>query len=390
MQPYTNYVPTMFFYGRGSLKTHGPEILPRYGKRAYIITSRFIENRENIALKEARELLDSLGIEYGYTEEVEENPSIRSIVAMMPGVRAFNPDFIIGVGGGSSIDSAKAVSVLLEHPVEMDNIPDATKSFYEGSLPHESIYSEGKLPVFAVPTTAGTGAEVTAFSVITNEETHAKLAISHAVFCVGAFLDGRYIDGAPDLIIHTGAMDALAHAAESYVNKKSNDMNRFYGEIAFRLFSEVKDNMLNDTLTEDDYDKLVMMSNVSGMAFMRSGTTIPHGMGYALSTFKGVNHGLSCSVTLGEYLKIFKEPENQNRALRIATLCGFGSIDEMSDYMSAIIVRDMHITVTEEEIDEWSKSFFNMKYRLTKHPETITEEDIHRIYDASLKNYILK
>ncbi len=390
MQSYTNYVPTMFFYGRGSLKANGPEILPRYGKRAYIITSRFIENRENIALKDACELLESLGIAYGYTEEVEENPSIRSIVQMMPEIRAFQPDFLIGVGGGSSIDSAKAVSVLLEHPAEMDNIPDATKSFYEGSLPHESIYSEGKLPVFAVPTTAGTGAEVTAFSVITNEETHAKLAISHPVFCVAAFLDATYIDGAPKLIIHTGAMDALAHAAESYVNKKSNQMNRYYGEIAFRLFAEVKDNMLNDCLTHEDYDKLAMMSNIAGMAFMRSGTTIPHGMGYALSTFKGVNHGLSCSVTLGEYLKVFKEPVNQQRAADVARLCGFASLDEMAEYMDKIIVQDMHITVTEEEIKEWSKSFFNMKYRLTKHPEVITEEDIHRIYNASLKSYIVK
>ena len=390
MQAYTNYVPTMFFYGRGSVKTNGAEILPRYGKRAYIVTSKFIENRENIALKDTMELLESLGIEYGYTENVEENPPIRSIVAMMPEIRAFEPDFLIGVGGGSSIDSTKAISVLLEHPAECDTIEKATEIFYEGSLPHESIYSEGKLPVFAVPTTAGTGAEVTAFAVLTNEETHAKLAMSHPVFCVAAFLDGTYIDGAPDLIIHTGAMDALAHAAESYVNKKSNQMNRYYGEIAFRLFSEVKDNMLNSTLTHEDYDKLAMMSNIAGMAFMRSGTTIPHGMGYALSTFKGVNHGLSCSVTLGEYLKVFKEQENKDRAARVAELCGFSSIDEMADYMSQIIVRDMHITVTVDEINKWSKDFFNMKYRLKKHPEEIDEDTIRTIYMASLKNYIVE
>lgn len=388
MKAYTDYIPTMFFFGRNCLKEKGGDILSRYGKRAYIVTSRFIENRENIALKDTCELLESLGIEYAYTEEVEENPPIRSIVQMMPAVRAFNPDFLIGVGGGSSIDSAKAVSVLLEQPAEKDNIPDATHTFYSGTLPHESIYSEGKLPVFAVPTTAGTGAEVTCFSVITNEETHAKQAISHPVFCVAAFLDGRYIEGAPSLIIHTGAMDALAHAAESYVNKKGEPMNRSYGEIAFRLFSQVKDHMLAGTLTSEDYDMLMMMSNNAGKAFMRSGTTIPHGMGYALSIYKGVNHGLSCSVTLGEYLKIFKEPENQARAARVAELCGFSSVDEMADYMAEIIRRDLHITVTEEEIRQWSKDFFNMKYRLTKHPETITEEDVYRIYSASLKHYL--
>ena len=84
MKAYTNYVPTMFFYGRGSLAENGKDILPRYGKRAYMITSRFIENRENIALKDACALLESLGIEYGCTENVEENPPIRSLVAMLP------------------------------------------------------------------------------------------------------------------------------------------------------------------------------------------------------------------------------------------------------------------------------------------------------------------
>ena len=390
MKAYTNYVPTMFFYGRGSLGEHGKNILPRYGKRAYIITSRFIENRENIALKDACTMLESLGIEYGYTENVEENPPIRSLVAMMPEVRAFNPDFLIGIGGGSSIDSAKAVSVLLDYPAEDDTIEAAAKNLYEGSLPHEALYSHGKVQVFAVPTTAGTGAEVTAFSVVTNEDTHVKQAISHPVFCVAAFLDGRYIENAPDLILCTGAMDALAHAAESYVNKKSNQMNRFYAEMAFTLFAQVKDNLRNESLTAEDYDKLVMFSNISGMAFMRSGTTIPHGMGYALSTFKGVNHGLSCSVSLGEYLKVFKEPENVALVQRIVSLCGFNDLDDMCEYMSALIKRNMNITVTEEEINEWSVNFFNQKWRLTRHPEELDVDIIHGIYERSLSHYIVK
>lgn len=387
MKEFTNYVPTMFFFGRGSLDANGPDILPRYGKRAYIITSKFIENRENIALKDTCALLESLGIEYGYTEKVEENPPVRSLVAMMPEVRAFNPDFLIGVGGGSSIDSAKAVSVLLMYPAEQDNIPEATENLYQGSLPHQALYSDCKLPVFAVPTTAGTGAEVTAFSVVTNEETHAKQAISHPVFCTAAFLDSRYIEGAPDLILHTGAMDALAHAAESYMNKKGTQMNRYYADIAFDLFSQVKDNLINGCLEVEDYEKLAMFSNVSGMAFMRAGTTIPHGLGYALSTFKGVNHGLSRSVCLGEYLRVFKEPEHIDMVNHIVSRCGFKNLDEMCAYMAELIRRDMHITVTRAELEEWSHSFFNQKWRLTKHLEELNVDIIHGIYERSLKNY---
>ena len=144
------------------------------------------------------------------------------------------------------------------------------------------------------------------------------------------------------------------------------------------------------SLQKDATDKLVMFSNISGMAFMRSGTTIPHGMGYALSTFKGVNHGLSCSVSLGEYLKVFKEPENVAHVNRIVSLCGFKDLDDMCEYMAALIKRNMHITVTEQEIDEWSVSFFNQKWRLTKHPEELNVDIIHGIYERSLRNYIVK
>lgn len=388
MKPYTFYVPTMFFYGKNSLKEKGKDLLPRYGKRAYIVTSKFIQGRENLALKDAEELLNSLGIAYDVTEGVEENPPIHTIVDMTKKIRPFEPDFLIGIGGGSSIDSAKAISVMLEYPEENDTWEAATKILYDGSLPHEALFSEGKVPVFGVPTTAGTGAEVTAFAVLTNEETHVKQSMSHPVFCAAAFLDSRYIQNAPDLIIHTGAMDALAHGVESYVNKKGEPMNRAMAEIGFQLFAQVKDNMLNHCLTEEDYERLAMMSNIMGMAFMRSGTTIPHGMGYALSTFKGVNHGLSCSVSLGEYLKCFQEQENIDRVHRAVTLCGFRDVNEFADYMAEIIARDLHITVTEEEINEWSKDFFRQTWRLAKHPEELNEDIIRCIYLASLKNYI--
>ena len=390
LKAYTFSVPTMFFFGRNCMKEK-TAVISHYGKKAFLVTSKFMDGVKNLALEETKELLTTLGIAYEVTEDVEENPSVRTIVSMTKKAKIFDPDFIIGIGGGSSIDSAKAISVLLEHPEADDSVEAATAMFYDGDLPHVSLFTEGKVPVLAVPTTAGTGAEVTAFAVLTNEETHNKKAMSHPVYCAAAFLDPRYVETAPNFIIHTGAMDALAHGVESYVNKKSEPMNRYMAEIGFNLFSQFKDNMLNDCMTEEDYDKQLMFANIMGMAFMRSGTTIPHGLGYALSSYKGVNHGLSCSVTLAEYLKCFKEPENIERANRVATLCGFENLDEMADYMGEIIRRDLHITVTETELNQWSKDFFSQTWRLAKHPEGhITEEDIRKIYFASLKNYIVK
>ena len=158
MKPYTFYVPTMVFSGRGCLEEKA-ELLKHFGQKALLVTSPFPDGIVNLALEDAKKVLTAQGIEYMVTDEVEENPPIRTIVSMTKKARTFNPDFLMGIGGGSSIDSAKAISVMLDYPAENDNLEDATNLLYDGTLPHEALHSDGSRPVLAVPTTAGTGAE---------------------------------------------------------------------------------------------------------------------------------------------------------------------------------------------------------------------------------------
>lgn len=380
MNAFKHFSPTAVFFGEYCIKNNAA-FIATLGKRAYIITSKFPNGCRNYALEDAEETLLGLGIEYEITSDVQENPPVSNIVHMTNAIREYAPDFLLGVGGGSSIDSAKAVSVLIGQPADCD----AAAMFFDGPVPFDANKGVGTLPVIAVPTTAGTGAEVSCFSVLTNEQTHTKRAIAQPVFCEAAFLDSRYIREAPAFIIHTGALDALAHGVECYVNNTSNCINRSLAEIGFKLFSQYKDNMLNNCLTNEDFDKLILVSNIMGVAFMRSGTTLPHGMGYPLSHFKHVSHGLACSITLGEYLKIFKD---ESIVMPIVEQCGFKSVDEFADYLSVIIARDLHIEVSEQEIDQWAEDFFSLKYRLAKHPEPVVFEDIKNIYSNSLKNYI--
>lgn len=387
MKPYTYYVPTMFFFGDHILEQKAPILFEKYGKKAAIITTKFLEGCENTALTDTCEVLEKSGIAYVVNDETEENPSVRNVLEITKKLMDEDVDFLIGVGGGSPIDCAKSISVLMAHPEGLKGIEEATEVFYDGSLPFETLWSEGALPVFAVPTTAGTGSEVTCFAVLTDEKAHTKRAISHPVYCVAGFLDARYIVNAPEIIIVTGAMDALAHGCETYVNKTSNQMNRAMAEIGFRLFSEVKDHLRDRCLEKEDYEKLVMFSNIMGIAFMRNGTTLPHGMSYPLSHFKGVNHGLSCSVTLGEYYRNFRDKTLVNRAVE---LCGFKDVDEFAEYCRQIVSYSLDITVTEEEIEAWADDFITIEDRMKKHPEKVTRDDIVHIYHEALKNYIVK
>lgn len=156
---------------------------------------------------------------------VIENPPVESIVDFAKAVGDFNPSVILGVGGGFSIDTARALSLLLQNPGV-----DPYKVFYvEGGHHSSSIVSEADIPIIA-------------------------------------FLDSRYIKKSPAFLIHTGSIDALAHAVESYLHTGSNFLNRSIGEIAFKLFAGFKDNMLSGKLTDEDYDNMILTSFIAGIS----------------------------------------------------------------------------------------------------------------------------
>ena len=383
MKPFKYHVPTPLYFGKNCLDLNA-ELICSLGKRAFIITSRFAEGCENLALADMKRILTAHGIEYAVNENVEENPPVESCVEIFKDAQKFNPDFLIGIGGGSAIDTAKAVNIQLEHP-DMDTI----ELFFggNGNLYNGDIKPEGLLPVIAVPTTAGTGADVTAAAVITWHEKKTKQSIKHRLYCTMSLVDPRYIMNSPAFLIHTGVFDALAHGVECYLNVNANFYSRSVAEIGFKLFREFKDNMLNDTLTEEDYEKMHLAASIASSAMMQSGTTLPHGLGYPLSQFHHINHGLSCSVTLGEYLKSFKD---QSLVQPIIEMLGFKTSDELADYMAEIIKRDMKLEVTVDEINEWTDNFFETQQRrLTWNPEPVTKEDIRGIYMRSLKPYIV-
>lgn len=380
MKAFRHYVATAVYFGENVVRDN-KQLFATYGKRAFIVTDEFLDGCRNYALEDVTAVLDELGIPYAVNDKTEDNPPVESCAAIAAEARKFKPDFIIGIGGGSALDTAKVVDYLLTQSEDVD-VYDV---LFSGAPFYEHVYQELQLPLVGIPTTAGTGSEVTGGAVLTRCDMDNKDTARHKLYCTVAFLDARYIRESPKFLIHTGAMDALAHGVETYINVKSNPLNRAIAAVGMQMFAEYKDNMLNDCLTDEDYEKMLLTSNVMGQAFMQAGTCLPHGLGYPLSHHKGVNHGLSCSMTLGEWLRGFKD---QSIVEPVVKLCGFSSTDEMADYINEILSRDVDISVTGEEIDAWAEQFCANPDRLSRNPEPIGLEDIKGIYRRALARYM--
>lgn len=382
MKDFKYHTPAPVYFGHETVKKNA-DLIASYGKKAYIVTSRFPAGHPNKALLDVISVLEDRGIEYKCFEDVEENPSVECCTRIANDARPFNPDFLFGIGGGSSMDAAKGASILLNQDDE--SVATAYDCFFKQPAdPFRRPYD--CRPVICVPTTAGSGSEMTGFLVLTREDSDTKDTPKIMVFAAAALLDSKYIKGAPQFILDTGAMDALSHGIETSLNVNSYFLNRQIAMIGFGLFRTFKDRLITGDLTDEDYDNIMLHSCIQGMAFFQAGTLIPHGMGYYLSHHKGLNHGLACSITEGEYLKAI---EDQTLVTPILEACGFEGVDEFAEYVKIMTNRDVNITVTNAECEQWASDFVKLKHRLVRHPGTIGYDEILKIYKDSLSAYIV-
>lgn len=376
-----NYcAPTALYCGINSI-IQNEKVILSYGKRAFVISSRFSENCRNLALEEVEELLRRSGRECAVFVDAEENPTVESIVRVVQSIREFSPDFIIAIGGGSALDTAKAANVLLGFSADCD----AYEAFYSGA-PCVSTCSSGQLPMLAVPTTAGSGSDVMGFAILTRADTHTKLRINQISFFDASFLDARYIQDSPRWLLDSGVADALAHGIEAVLNTKCTPLSRIWSDYGFKLFSEFKDALLSGELSTDDYGKMLLAASVQGMGNLQCGSTIPHGMGYALTCHKGVSHGFASIIPMPAFLRQISS--RQNTVEDIIHKCGFADLDEFEDYIKCIVHRNVNISVTYAELSSWAADCAQLSPRLEAHIEPISEDDIYDIYKSSLRDSI--
>lgn len=379
MNDFRYFMPTEVFFGKGIVKTK-KDLFRQLGRRAYIITYK-IPGR-HYALEDVTAILDEFGIPYQVETGIEENPSTETVENAVAAVRGFAPDFIVGIGGGSPIDASKAIGVLLKNPDKKgaDLFSDSTLE---------------SLPIIGIPTTAGTGAEVTHFSVLTRNDINTKQAIAPRIFPKYALLDASYLMEMPLRLSCATSIDALCHCLESYISTAGSPLSRAICEIGFRFFAQCLDDMrsvLSDPersasktpYTFETRERHMMVSLIGGIANTQTGTCLPHGMSYALTHNKHIPHGLACGLLIAEYLKIFKQPENVARVKQAVELCGFRDLDDFSQFMDSMLLLKEDITPTPEEIEEYAEEFAQQKHRFARHPEPAGKAEVLQIYTNSL------
>jgi alcohol dehydrogenase class IV len=195
----------------------------------------------------------------------------------------FGADLCIGIGGGSSLDAAKAAALMIKnHDRGIDYL-------YEKGNPVDTI------PVIEVPTTCGTGSEVTAVSVLTNHKTNTKGSIPYKIFPSLGLTDPGYLKSLPLSILRNTAVDALAHLWESLINAHSDSYSNMTAEAGLKAWSLNRDILSGMVRASDrDFSNLMTASVLGGMSIAQVGTTIPHGLSYALTLNAGVPHGQAC------------------------------------------------------------------------------------------------
>ena len=231
--------------------------------------------------------LTEMQIRYEVFDDTVPEPTAKSIENGVNILKNGNFDSIIAFGGGSPIDSAKAISVL------------ATKGGAIEDYKFPYINLENEIPLIAIPTTAGTGSEVTKFTIITNEKTDEKmLCVGPAFMPTAAIIDYELTYSVPKRTTADTAIDSLTHAIEAYVSKKSNSFSDTQAISAMQLIAPNIRKAYDNGKDKEAREKLMIGATLAGIAFSNSSVALVHGMSRPIGAFYHVPHGLSNAMLL--------------------------------------------------------------------------------------------
>ncbi len=358
------FLPTKIITQSHCLDLHSHE-LSAFGKKALIVTGKSSE--KNGSLNDLTKALKKEHISYVLFNEVLSNPDIALAREVANSARNEQVDFLIGLGGGSPMDCAKAAALLVHNDLD-----DA--ALFEG------IYKAPILPIVAIPTTAGTGSEVTQYSILNNKLLETKTSLSHpALFPKVAFLDARYMMGlSQKTTIHT-TLDALSHAIEGYLSVKATPYSNLFAKKSIELLSDCLFDLKNE-LSLEKRSVLLEASTLAGIVIAHSGTTAVHALGYSLTYFKKVDHGHANALLLAEYLQ-FLNKTHPNQIQDILTLLHLKTLADFSALLDELL--DKPEKLSTKEADLFVDKALQTK-NITNSLEVPTRADLLAILEKSL------
>ncbi len=318
----TFLTPNKIISGSNAL-VESASTLASFGKKALVVTDNMMVKLGNAAKLEA--VLKSQNIDYVIYPEINSEPNDQMIIGGVEAYKANGCDFLIGLGGGSPIDSAKAIGMM--------STTDAPIASFMGKL------IDVEMPkLVAIPTTAGTGSEATKFTIINDTATQVKMLLTGACLIpVLAIIDPQFTMTAPRSVTSATGVDALCHAVEAYTSKKAQPLSDTFALSAIkRIFNNLV-TCCNEPTNEAARIQMSLAATEAGIAFNNASVTIVHGMSRPIGALFHVAHGLSNAMLLEGCMK-FAVDGAYNRFADIARYLGFTT--DSDDKTAALVFID--------------------------------------------------
>jgi alcohol dehydrogenase len=373
VQDWSFYMPTRIRFGWGRLSEIRQVVGELKGKKIFLATGDGFPKQSD-AFQRVLQLLEGIPVEP--FAEVEENPSIETVDRGAERCRAAGCDLVIGLGGGSALDGAKAVAMLQRNPGSIREYLD-----------QERVCQTKGLPVIAIPTTAGTGSEVTPFTVITHKAKRAKPAIAPPQnFPEVALVDPELTMTMPPRVAASTGLDVLCQAVEGFWSTQGNPATRALAIQGIRLAVE---NLEGACLRREKeaVANMALASHLTGIQMSNIGNTFIHPLSYPVTVDCGVPHGFACAVFLPAAIR-FNAPAIGERFADLLRLLNLADIEAFARRVEGLMERLGALTrlrsagVTEEALPDMVKRGIGRS--TAWNPRPMKEEDVLQICRAVL------
>ena len=339
------YMPVKIVTGAGCVRA-GAKEFAKLGRVCLVVTGKHSALACG-ALRDVTETLEQNGQAWVLFDDISQNPKLTDCMAAAERAIAVGADFVVGIGGGSALDAAKCIAVLVANP----GMTQAQLYAFDWVNP--------PLRIAAVGTTAGTGSEVTKVAVITTPDGRKRSFHHEGIFPALALGDPTYTMTLPTMTTRATMMDVLAHCAESFFSRAANHISRMYAVEGIRILLPVFRMMAEKGCEDLDYqtrEALYCASLYGGLAINTTGTCFPHTMGYLLTEDFGIPHGTACAVFQKEFYQYNKSVVP---ALAAEYLERIGSTEE--EYLQLIhrLTPPCEITMDEAHIAQAHSRWIN-------------------------------
>lgn len=362
------------YHGAGAIKDIATEAKGRGFKKAFVCSDPDLIKFG--VTKKVIDVLEGAGLDYEIYSNIKPNPTIENVQTGVEAFKKSGADYLIAIGGGSSMDTAKGIGIVIANP-EFEDIRSL-----EGVAPTKNK----SVPIFAVPTTAGTAAEVTINYVITDVEKNRKMVcVDPKGIPVVAFVDPEMMSSMPKGLTAATGMDALTHAIEGYITAGAWELSDMFHLKAIEIISRSLRNAVANT--PEGRADMALGQYVAGMGFSNVGLGIVHSMAHPLGALYDTPHGVANAIILPTVME-YNAPATGEKYREIARAMGVQGVDSMTqeEYRKAAIdaVRklsedvgipaDLKAIVKEEDIPFLAQSAYDDACRPGNPRETSVEE----------------